>query len=105
MPVERGPSGTGGTARVVGDVTDEHRGWYLRVTDPSRPSGYDYFTLGKGFGSGVRAWTCEGVEMVGLTDDQRSPGIVGTEHIYRADTPCELLRQVKSPRKKVARAR
>lgn len=82
---------------TVGDVTDEHRGWELRVDEPE-PIRRRFFILGKGFGSGVRRWTHEGVEYVGLTDDVRSPGVVGTERIYRADTPCELVRQVKTRR-------
>lgn len=94
-----------GVACVVGDLTDEHQGWYIRVDDPERPSRFDHFTLGKGFGSGVRRFTYNGVKWVGLTDDKRSPGVVGTERIFRADTPCVLLRQIKRPRKKVSRVR
>lgn len=84
---------------TVGNLTDEQRGWVIRVEEPA-PLLHRSFVLGKGFGSGVRRWTYEGVEMVGLTDDERSPGIVGTERIYRADTPCELVRQIKKPRRK-----
>jgi hypothetical protein len=78
----------------VGDVTDECRGWLVEVAEPDGLIQRRQFVLGKGFGSGVRRWTYEGVEWVGLTDDQRSPGVVGTERMYRADTPCGLLRKV-----------
>lgn len=91
----------GASVTKVADLTDEHRGWLINVEEPY-PVRRRGFVLGKGFGSGVRRWKYEGVEMVGLTDDQRSPGIVGTERIYRADTPCELVRQIKRPRKKAA---
>jgi hypothetical protein len=84
---------------TVADVTDEHRGWELRVDEPE-PLRRRYFVLGKGFGSGVRRWTHSGIEYVGLTDDVRSLGVVGTERIYPADTPCELVRQVVKRRKR-----
>lgn len=84
--------------RVVADLSDTYRGWEIRVEEPA-PLGRRYFVLGKGFGSGVRRWEYEGVEMVGLTDDTRYGGVVGTERIYRADTPCELVRQVKKSRR------
>jgi hypothetical protein len=89
---------------TVADLTDEHRGWLVKVdelpSDSLFPLRHRSFVLGKGFGSGVRRWEHEGVQMVGLTDDVRSPGIVGTERAYPADTPCELVRQVKKPRRR-----
>ena len=88
---------------TVGDLTTEHHGWLVRVDEPDEPSAifplrHRSFVLGKGFGSGVRRWELDGVTMVGLTDDVRSPGVVGTERIYSADTPCELVRRVKKVR-------
>ena len=84
---------------MVAEITDDHRGWLIQVEEPA-PVLRRSFVLGKGFGSGVRRWQHEGVEWVGLTDDVRSPGVVGTERIYRADTPCALVRQVTKPRRR-----
>lgn len=78
---------------IAADVTDEHRGCYLSVADPSAITGRRRFVLGKGFKSGVRRWTYAGVDYVGLCDDVTGPGVVGTEWMFRADAPCELLRR------------
>lgn len=85
--------------RTVADLTDDHIGWMVKVAEPL-PLRHRTFTLGKGFGSCVRRWTHEGVDYVGLTDDDKRPGIVGTERTFIADTPCELVRLVKRPRKR-----
>lgn len=85
---------------TVAELTEEHHGWLVKVYE-GRPGliFHRTFVLGKGFGCGVRQWEVDGVKFVGLVDDQRSPGIVGTERHYLADTECELLRQVKKPRR------
>lgn len=88
---------------TVAEITDEHRGWLLKIEElslsPFAPR-HRSFVLGKGFGSGVRHWTYEGTEYVGLIDDNKSRGVVGTEWTYKADTPCELVRLVTKQRRR-----
>src|SRR6476469_1156625 len=106
-----------GDVETVADITNDHQGWMIQVYQPMhtedgrclvRP--HVTFTLGKGFTRGpsqgcVRQWTRpDGTKWVGLTDDETGPGIVGTEHMYPAGTPCELLRQVTRTRKRRAQS-
>jgi hypothetical protein len=96
------------TVRTVGDIQPHHVGWLVKVQHERTQAGFfisshDTFVLGKGFTRGpsqgcVRKWTRpDGSDWVGLTDDDTEPGIVGTEHHYSAETPCELVRLVKKP--------
>lgn len=94
--------------RTVADIRTDHVGWMIKVHQPLHTDDgrhlinpHRTFTLGKGFTRGpsqgcVRQWTRpDGTTWVGLVDDETRPGIVGTEHMFPADTPCELVRQVK----------
>lgn len=86
---------------TVADLSVEHHGWLLKVADPDPVLRYRTFVLGKGFGCGVRRWTApDGAEMVGLTDDERDGPFIGTERIYPASTPVELVRQIKRARRR-----
>lgn len=92
-----------GVVTVVADITNAHQGWQIRVQTPADgPMGLRSrtFVLGRGFTRGpskgcVRTWTRPDAKvMVGLVDDQTSPGVIGQEHHYLADTRCELIRPV-----------
>lgn len=92
---------------TVGDLTAAHHGWLIKVAEPAGGAlPHRTFVLGKGFKVGIRRWTHGGVDMVGICDptDAR-PGIVGTERIYRADTPCSLIRPVTAAAKRAERSR
>jgi hypothetical protein len=89
--------------RTVADLAEAHHGWLIRVHEAINPQiPCRTFVLGRGNGSGVRRWTRpDGQDMVGLVDESdKRPGVVGTERTYQADTPCDLIRQVKKPRRK-----
>lgn len=94
------------TVKTVSDITEDHRGWLIKVIEPpsDHPLGgpsHRSFVLGNGFGEGVRHWTRpDGTEWVGLTDDDRRGPFVGTERIWPADTPCELVRLVTRRRRR-----
>lgn len=84
---------------VVGDLTDEHRGWIVKVAVFDHLIPHRTFALSRHRRGCVRRWVCDGVAMVGLLDDHRASGVIGTEHIFPASTPCELVREVRSSRR------
>lgn len=97
---------------TVGDLTPAHQGWLIRVAEPpDRTLPHRTYVLGEGFKrgprkGGVRKWSHNGVDWVGLCDaTEAGPGIVGTERVYRADTPCSLIRPVTAAAKRAERNR
>lgn len=86
-------------AMTVGDLTDEHRGWIVKVAVIDHLTPYRTFRLNASRRvSPVRRWSHNGVEWIGLLDDNRGPGFIGTEHRFPATTSCELIREVKRGR-------
>lgn len=86
----------------VAELTEEHIGWLIQVTEPppESPSAlpgppHRSFALLKIRGP----WTVDGVTRVGLLAPADPPW-AGQEYIYPAETPCEVLRQVRKPRKR-----
>jgi hypothetical protein len=85
---------------TVCDLTAEDAGWLVKVFRERRDdhgfliSQHETFTLTRK--RPVRTWTlADGTSWVGLTDDDSHGCVIGTEHIYAAETPCELVRQVR----------
>lgn len=82
----------------VTELTGEHIGWLIKVTEPDpHPLGPPHrsFVLLKIRGP----WTVNGVTRVGLLAPADPPW-AGQEYIYPAETPCELVRQARKPRKR-----
>jgi hypothetical protein len=79
----------------VAELTDEHVGWLIQVTEP------DPHPLGPPHRSFVllKIRKAEGWNKVGLLAPADPPW-AGQEFIYPAETPCEVLRQVRKPRKR-----
>jgi hypothetical protein len=82
---------------TVADLTADHRGWMIRVEEPDPVFRHREFVL-----LSIRGpWTVDGVTRVGLLAPADPPW-AGQEHIYPADTPCQVLRQVRRARKRRA---
>ncbi|TMR13811.1 hypothetical protein ETD86_30060 [Nonomuraea turkmeniaca] len=84
---------------AVGELTDAHLGFEVRVTDGDGWLGYRDVIL-----IGIRSWTHEGTPMVGLTDaNVGDRPFQGCERIYPASTPCTLLRRLTPSRRRRTR--
>jgi hypothetical protein len=83
---------------TVGDLTDEHVGWYIEVADPRSVVGHRSFTLGKG----IRRWEYPaGVHHVGLLDKSTAEGnCIGTERDYGPETAVKLMQPPKRRRRR-----
>jgi hypothetical protein len=79
----------------VAALTEEHIGWMIQVTEPGPLFCHRTFVLLKIRGP----WTVDSVTRVGLLAPAGPPW-AGQEYIYPAETPCEVLRQVRKPRKR-----
>lgn len=86
------------TPVTVDELTDDHIGWYIKVIDNELYVGsHRCFEL-----AGIRKWTNDDGPQVGLIDKNNGElhrAILGTERRYSPDTECELLRQVRKPRR------
>jgi hypothetical protein len=81
---------------TVADLTDEHIGWEIRVSEPGQWIDRRYFLLGA-----IRRWEYEGEARIGLLDkDTASRPFIGTERVYAPDTACSLVRQIKKSRQR-----
>jgi hypothetical protein len=85
--------------KTVGDLTDQHRGWQINVIEPESIAGHRMVDF-----DGLRRWTYEGTEMVGLLCKEYDRPYKHMERAYSAETPCQLLWQIRKPkpRKRVA---
>ncbi|MEU4576160.1 hypothetical protein [Nonomuraea sp. NPDC023979] len=76
---------------TVGELTEQHLGWRVRVPDTNPTIARRYLDL-----IDVRHWEYKETAYSGLTSTEgQDRGWAGTEHTYPSSTPCELVQKVK----------
>jgi hypothetical protein len=88
-----------GARLPVGELSIEHHGWYIKLD--ARPGDYhpQHVILG-----GLRRWTYEGQDRVGVLDTStKATGVTGTEYHRNAGEMCTLERRVEKTKPRVKR--
>lgn len=80
-----------GARLPVRDLGIEHHGWYIKLDQRADDYHADHIILG-----GVRRWTYDGQDLVGLLDTStQERGVLGTEYHRSAADMCTLERRVR----------
>jgi hypothetical protein len=83
---------------TVGELTDEHYGWYVQVDEPGW-IGHRSFVL-----TNIRRWEHDGQTWSGLVDDGEGRTTYRTDRHYAPTTRCVLLRPITAKAKRAARS-
>jgi hypothetical protein len=81
---------------TVDELSSEHLGWEIKVKDSNPVIDHRTFVL-----IGLRKWSYQGETTVALVDaSEARPGVIGAERHYAPETECQLLRQLRKPRRR-----
>ncbi|MCU1494846.1 MAG: hypothetical protein JWO62_2610 [Acidimicrobiaceae bacterium] len=84
---------------MVGELTEEFFGWYIKVADIDPVLGWRHVDL-----VGLRTWEYQGKRMVGLI--VKDDGPCGRLELHYSDnTPCVLIKPITSKAKRAAKER